>query len=346
MAKRVRLSDDDGTTWYTLPGNSAELSSEAGAIDDTIFGYDFESMQSGLVGANVSANGLYKGFAGYVAVINKGGTPTGMTDEATTLVSGKTYQINDTTKRVIDRDSTIVVDDDATPVAAANIESIDYLFGRVTFVSSYTVNGAVTISADYIPLAQVAKGQTFNLTQTANMVDNSDFVTVQGNSGHRIFTYGLKTVSLELGGIYALSNGWAALLDARTELVIEINPDGDSKSTARGIFKALTNSQSGDVGDLELETVTFALSVPDDIPAAETPFKWVHANDTTLSQALQVALTAWQDSATIDVEYLHDGTNGVTGDCLINDVSLSGGLEVMNEFTVGAQITGALSAVP
>jgi hypothetical protein len=33
MPKRVRISDDNGVTWTTLPGNSGELSQEGNAID-------------------------------------------------------------------------------------------------------------------------------------------------------------------------------------------------------------------------------------------------------------------------------------------------------------------------
>ena len=345
MAKRVRLSSDAGATYYTLPGNSAELNNEAGSIDDTIFGYDFQSMQPSLVGATITANGLYKGFAGYVAVISKPGTPTAMTAEAMALVSGKTYQISDSTKRVWDR-SDITILDNAVPVSDANIESIDFLFGRVTFISSYSPTTPITVTGDYIPMAQIARGTGFTLGQTANMVDDTDFETAQGNSGHRKFIYGLKTVELELTGIFATSNAFRALLDSRAETIIEINPDGNSKSVARGFFRPLSTGQSGDVGDQEVETISFGLNVPDQVPAVETPFKWVHANDTTLSQAIIEALTAWEGSTTILGQYLYDGTNGVVSDVLIQDVSLTGGLEVMNEFSIGLQVSDEFSAVP
>src|SRR5688500_17864632 len=103
MAKRVRLSDDAGTNWYTLPGNSAELANEAGEIADTVFGQNYSSAQTGMLGWTLSANGLYKGFAGYVAKIMKSGTPTAMTAEPMALVSGKTYQVTNAAKRTFSR---------------------------------------------------------------------------------------------------------------------------------------------------------------------------------------------------------------------------------------------------
>lgn len=345
MAKRVRISVDGGTTYRTLPGSTAELSSEAGDINDTIFGQDFASTQTGLIGWTIQSNGLYKGFAGYVAKIYKSGTPTALNDEPMSLVSGKTYQVTDTAKRCFDRNTAITFEDNGSPVSANDIAEIDWLFGRVTFATGYTVTGPVTVTGNYLPLTQVARANAFTLTQTANPIDDTDFETAQGNQGHRTFIYGLKTVSLDLTGIYASSNAYRALLASRSELVIEINPDGNAKSRARGFFKPMSTGQSGEVGDQEAETVTFNLSVPDqeNVP---TPFKWLHASDTTLSQAIRDALNAWEDNQIIDVQYLPDGTNGVEGSAVITDLSLAGGLEVMNEYTVNLQGVGELTAVP
>lgn len=346
MAKRVRLSDDNGSNWYTLPGNSGSLRNEAGEIDDTIFGQDFESTQTGLIGAMIEANGLYKGFAGYVAKILKSGSASAYSNEPMQLVSGKTYEVTDTAKRVFDRTSTLVFEDNGSPVAGSNIDNIDHLFGRVTFTSGYTPTTPITVaSGSYLPLTQVGRGTSFNLTQTARMIDDTDFETAQGNSGHREYIYGLKTVQLDIGGIFASANGYRALLDARSELVVEINPDGNSKSVARGFMKLINQGQQGDVGDQEVENVSFRLSVPDQADVV-TPFKWLHASDTTLNQALQIALTSWEAGSIIDAQYLYDGTNGVAADALISDISLAGGLEVMNDFTVNTQLSGTLTAVP
>lgn len=346
MAKRVRISDDGGTSWYTLPGNTAEISNEAGEIDDTVFGQDFSSSQTGLIGWTISANALYKGFAGYVAKILKPGSTTAFTTEATTQVgSTKTYFITDRTKSVWNRNMTLSVIDDGTPVAASNIQSIDFLHGYVTFIPGYTVDGAVTVTGNYFPMQVVGCSNAFTLTQTANAIDETCMDTASQNDGHRIFDYGLKTVSLDLTGIYKPANGFQALLAARTELVIEVNPDGASKAVARGWFKAMNTGQSGDVGDLEQETITFNLSVPDDdrIPF---PFKWRFANDVTLNVSVQKCIESWEDSELIDICYLPDGSTGVQGEAVITDLTLSGGLEVMNEFTVNVQGSDELSAYP
>ncbi|KKK99371.1 hypothetical protein LCGC14_2633420, partial [marine sediment metagenome] len=79
-------------------------------------------------------------------------------------------------------------------------------------------------------------GGTYNNTDFA-VVDETDFETAQGNNGYRTVTPGLRTVALELGGIYDVASGLRALLRARTELILEVNPDGNSKSIGRGFFK-------------------------------------------------------------------------------------------------------------
>lgn len=345
MAKRVRLSDDNGTNWYTLPGSSAELQSEAGEIEDTIFDQAFESTQTGLISWTVQANSYYKGFAGYVAKILKQGASTAMTAEATTLVTGKTYQITNALHRIMNRNVTTTVLDNAIAVSAANILNIDYLFGRVTFVGSYTPTGPITITGAWFATTVVGCANSFTLTQTSEAIDTTCMDTAQANSGHRVYEGGLKTVSLELQGVYKAANAFLAALIARTELIIEINPDGSSKSVARGYFKPVNTGQSGDVGDLEQETISFNLAVPDQA-LLPYPFHWQHDVTTTLNTAIVKALAAWENNTVIDVQYLPDGTTGWKGDCVVTDISLSGGLEDMNEFTVNVQGSGALVAVP
>lgn len=343
MAKRIRVSDDSGSNWYTLPGNTGELSNEATPLTDTIFGQDFESQEIGLISWQVTSNALFKGFAGYLVDVKVPGTPTATTGEACSLESGKTYQIDDAAKQIWDRSATVTVYDNGSD-ETAEVVSIDYLFGRVTFDASYTVTGPVTVDVTYLPTSNIAGYRTFTLTQTANAVNNTDIPSAQANSGHNTFEYGLKTVNLNLSGVFKTSNAFRAALIARSELVVEINPDGNSESVARGFFKYTNQGQSGNVGDLEEETITLTLNVPD-LALLEDSFKWVHTSS-TLSTAVQKVITAWETNTEIDCQYLHDGTNGVSGSAVVTDLSLTSGLESMNEFSVTLQGTGALTTVP
>lgn len=78
---------------------------------------------------------------------------TVMTGEATTQVGAtKSYQITNAVKRLIDETVDVVVYDGITNVTA-NVESVDYMFGIVTFAAAYIVVGAVTVHGAYLTAA-------------------------------------------------------------------------------------------------------------------------------------------------------------------------------------------------
>jgi len=344
MAKRIRLSDDSGTSWNTLPGNTGELRNEAGEIVDTIFGQDFQSTQPGLIGWSITSNALYKGFAGYVATLKRQGATTAMTDEAMSQTTGQEYQIDASARQIWDRSVTPTFEDNGVAVAVSNIESIDFLFGRVTFASGYVVTGPVTVTGSFFPTSDLCGANSFTLTQTAAGVDTTDMCLASGNGGFRIFDYGLKQLNLEMSGFYNGTYGYLADLRARNELIIELNPDGSNQSVARGFFRITAESESGNVGDPEEQSVTFQLSVPDE-ELLYKAFTWNHAVTSTLNEAVKIALTAWEESTVIDAQYLGNGTSGEEGNVIVTEITLAGGLEVMNEFSVQLQGSGTPSTV-
>lgn len=346
MAKRIQIAALEAGPYYTLPGNSAELSNENGELADTIFGQEFSSSESGIGSWSVTSNALYKGFAGYIVALKKSGVSTAMTDEAMTLVSGKTYKINAASKIIWDTAVAISFEDNAVAIADADIESINYLAGTVTFTAGYTVTGPITLAAgNYLPTAEISGSKTFTLTMTSAAIDSTDIPTAKANGGFKTFDPGLNTASFELGGIYKTANGNIASLIAREPLVVEVNPDNAGKSVARGIFKYQSQNQSGEVGALEEENVTLNLNVPD-VEKLATPFTWLHTVDTKLNQGIIILMNAWLNKTKVWVKYLPDGTTGHTGEAVVTDLSLSGGLEAMNEFSLTLQGSGAVAATP
>ncbi len=356
MAKVINLSDDDGVTQEPLPGSEGSFSSEAEGIDDTVLGQTFQSSEIGLTGWSVSANGIFKGFAGYVADIMKFGTPTVFTNESMTLVSGSTatYQIDDAAREVWDRTVVTSFRDATVAIPVANIVSIDYLFGRVTLTAP--AGGAVDGTGQYMVRETIGRANTFNLTMTAEAIDETDFATAQANTGTRVFTPGLRTVALELGGIFSATENAKADLAARNELIVEVDPAGDGLAVARGFFKFATVAQAGAVGALEEETLNLTLTVPvanaTNVSDVDTPFNWAFDPTTTLSQAIQIAITAWiAEDNTVEVQYLPLGATGQTpldgieGDVVFTDISLSGGLSNMNVFVMEMQGTDAFIVV-
>lgn len=344
MAKRIRVSSDN-VTYYTLPGSSGDKNSEGATVDDTVFGQSYQSQDVSILQHGISANAYWKGIAGYVALLKRGGTPTAMTTEAMGLVSGKTYKVTAATKRVISYAHAATVFDNGVD-HTADVLSIDYLAGTVTFEAAYTVTGPVTITGYYIPMSEVLKGRSFTLTQGAAEIDTTDYATARANGGNRTFNAeGLRNVSFELGGLYDATNNWAAQLSSRGIFYLEVAPANDAETVFRGFFKTGSQNQSGDVGALEEETVQLNLWVPDG-DLVEAPFRWYFGSGSTLNTAVRKCIEAWQNQTTIHVQYLPDGINGQKAECIVTEMSLANELEGLNEFTAAFRATGALVAVP
>jgi hypothetical protein len=132
--------------------------------------------------------------------------------------------------------------------------------------------------------------------------------------------------------------------------VIEINPDGTgwSGSFARGFFRLISQSQSGDVGALEEENLRFALNVPyyGAQPTLSYPFGWFHAAASPIPAAIKTALDRFLLDQPIFARYLHDGVNGWKGEGVMTSLSLTAGMESPNTFSVGIQMDGAPTDVP
>lgn len=353
-AKQVLISSDDAT-YYLLPGNSGELTRDGVPMEDTIFGQTFKSSRVGPISWGMNAQAFYKGYPGYQAVLKKSGASTPMTDEAMSVVSGKTYQITAEAKRVLDRTVAVVIEDNAID-HTADVENIDYLFGRITFKATYTVTGSVTMTGAYLAQATIAKFTGFTLGIRADAIRTSDIPALQANGGYHTFAPGLKTVSLDLPAVFTAADLWWDALDSRTEYIIEINPDGLglSGSIGRGFFQLVTDRQSGDVGALEEETLSFQLAVPYSnliigASGLAYPFGWIHAAASPIPTAIKTLLTRMLADQTVYGKYLPDGgttaSAGAKGIGVVTDLSLTGGLEDMSAFTVNMQMSGAPTAV-
>ena len=349
MAKIINISNDGGSSYKNFPGSEGSYNADAEAASDTILVETYDSSEVGLISWTIGTNGIFKGFAGYLAEIKKIGAAVVADGEAMTLESGKTFGITDATKEVWDRSDTVVVYDNAVD-KTADVLSIDYLFGRITFKDAYSVTTPITVDVSYFPVTQIGGGNSYTLGMTAATKDTSDYVATQANGGFRTFEAGLRSVTLEVGGIFNASEAAMADLAARTELIIEIDAAGDGSSIARGFFKLMNTGQSGSVGAVEDETTQFVLTVPQE-DLMEFPFNWRHTA-TTLHLSIQYAITSWlTELNTYDMQYLPTGAigaspnDGKSGDVVITDISLSGGLSDMNVFSITAQGTGAVTTV-
>lgn len=344
-AKRIQVSSDNGVTYWTLPGSQGDKTVERNKAKDTVYGQSYESEFNSLGSVSMNSNAIYKGIAGYLATVKKVGTSTAMTAEACSLVSGKTYKITSAAKQLIDINTAVNVFDNAVN-QNANVLSIDYLYGRVTFKPAYTVTGPITITGNYFPLANIAKAKSFNLNQTCGEVDNTGYEDAQANSGFKVLDYGIRTVNLEVGRIIA--NAAASLntdLVANSIYVIELAPGGDNTKLAyRGYFQLSSVGGSGNNGEVEAESLKFGLYVPD-AALLETPSKWLIGSSSGVNQAIQIVLNAFQNQTTVKVRYLEDGATGTEITAIVTDASITNTIEGINEYKFAFKGASGLTTV-
>lgn len=163
-------------------------------------------------------------YAGYSAVVRMSGTSTAMTGEAATLVSGTTYQINNTAKRIWNPDATFIVYDGVTPVVPT---SFDDLFGTVTLPSAPA--GAVTITGAYLPVFEIAGAHSWSANMVQELLDSTPFKTTD--------TYRRKTPALKAasGDIAVYDSGLSTLTGADFSAVT-FTGTGVDDMTAGGTF--------------------------------------------------------------------------------------------------------------
>lgn len=168
--------------------------------------------------------------AGHRSAIKTVGTSTAMTNEACTMVSSTVYRITSTSRRVLDPTVAVTVNDNGSPVAAANV-TIDYLFGTVTRTGG-SFTGPVTVTANYLPLLDVAEGVAWSVSMTRTELDK----TVFGNTD-KAYLLGLKTAEgtfelLDLPSTDLDAGGGTVKLeevfgnDTAKLLEVTLNPDG------------------------------------------------------------------------------------------------------------------------
>ncbi len=196
--------------------------------------------------------------AGYKTTIKKSGTATAFTGEAMTGTGAGPYQLNTAAKRVLDRDTVPTFYDDGAEIAAGDIASIDYMFGKVTFTEAKT--GTITASGKYMPMTAIAQARSYALSRGRDLLDD----TAYGGDGYRTHSGGLRDVSVTISR-HALADDagdtwkeFMTLLAAGTPIVIEIQPGGTG-SFHRGWFRVESTNQSGDVAALEAEELSFRL---------------------------------------------------------------------------------------
>lgn len=198
------------------------------------------------------------GTAGYNTVIKRSGTSTAFNGEtmSATAVTNQ-YQIDDTTKEVWDRSTTPTFYEDSVEIPSSDIESIDYVFGKVTFATSKT--GSITVDGDYFPTNVIAQANNYSIDQSIDLQDNTDYETAQSNGGYRTYQGILYDVSVSVGRYDDLNNLFHDDWDTQSPVVVEIQPGGGTNDIFRAYCLIESANKSGDVESLEEQDISFQI---------------------------------------------------------------------------------------
>ena len=196
------------------------------------------------------------GVAGYGFSIKKSGTSTAFTSEAMSNTAGNTWQIDDATKQVFNRDTLPTFYDNAVEIVSGDISSIDYLYGKVTFTGVKT--GPITVDGDYMPMAEIAAAKEGSLNRTSAIYDDTDI----SNAGYHTKVSGVHDASITMSRWDDLTYTFTDVIEARTPVVIEFAPS--SAKSYRGWFVSDSSGQTLDINALIDESLSFQLDGDDE----------------------------------------------------------------------------------
>jgi hypothetical protein len=349
--KVIRLFEIDQDTYapvgqkFILTGSSGSLTEETAEADTTVFGAgSFSTSLPTLASHSMSANSWLRNTAGYLATLKRGGTPVEFNDESMTQVgTSKTYRITNATKNYWNFNEDVVVTD-AGGVIDPDDYVVNYLFGEITFDDSFTPDGAVEVSGESVPLVDFGRANSVDLSQTCTSSDVTTFELAKEENGYATFRAELKEVSMSLSAFYSKSDSFHQILNAREEILVEIDFDGSGSVVSRGVFRVSNSGLDGDVGSTETNSVDFSLA---GAPEGIAPYDFQFSETSQASAAFQILMKAWVNRNYIGFDYAPDGLNEVyyDGRAIVTDASLSTAVDAIGELTISLQGSGELQEI-
>ncbi len=197
--------------------------------------------------------------AGHKVQVRLPGTPTAATNEATTHLTGKIYQITNAAKRILSLTVAITIKDSGVTVAPANILAIDYLFGKVTFVPGYTVNGAVTFAVmTYLPTTVIAYAKAYSLEYSRDVGNVSIFGTAYKKKKALLADAKGTIDVIGFGEETITSETLAAKFSSGTVYLLEIDPDGAGTSYRRQLVLFDGDAPKADVAGIVEDSMSWS----------------------------------------------------------------------------------------
>lgn len=169
--------------------------------------------------------------AGYKAQVNVSGSSVSFTDEPTTANADLTaYQINDSTKRIWDRQADITVEnstDSGSTWNAADPASytLNRLTGTVLFDTALASGDQVRVSGNYLPMSKAAEAYGYKYKIEADNQDQHEFGQIYTKK-----VQGLKDVSGSITRWYQTNSFFYDALSNEKVVVLEFYSDSSAST--------------------------------------------------------------------------------------------------------------------
>lgn len=208
--------------------------------------------------------------AAYQSVLRGRGTSTAFTNEPTTKITANTvYELQTDARRLLDPavPPTVEVDADGAGgggyvTAAADTYTVDYLFGRITFLADQGASALVRVSGNFLPVLDLLEVHEWNFTSSRDVLDDTN---VNNSAGQRTKKLGLGDLSgsFQTRSLLTVDHDPGAgtqklqdYLDNATPFLLEVLP-GTGAKRFRAWVLLESSEGGGSVADLINNTVNF-----------------------------------------------------------------------------------------
>ncbi len=339
FTKKVNISKDGAPgNWKILPVDTPTKNVSATLQENTDLSNNdgFKSRIYGLRDFNIGLDGNFVPYLTYQFNIKATSASTVMSNEDLTLVVGApdfTYQMNDPTKRIFDREVTPTFKDAGTPIPASDIKSIDYLSGSVTFVTSKTE--PVTLDAgSFIPVSTIPEDCISTATLDMSVELEEDTNIKSASNGWKKRVTKLRDVSLSLTTFNDFLKKYITDIKGDKVVLVEIVIGNTDQQTIRGWFTVESDNETGGVADLESEEIS--LQLDGDIKSS---FTWIYPSS-GFNDGLKIITDFFFDGGDLHIQLLPDGSlaNGFEGQVLLESLSLN--MDINGKLTFSSTFQG------
>ena len=186
---------------------------------------------------------------GYGALVKAQSSAIAFTDEVTTSADDLTYQITNSTKRIFDYETELIVEDGGSVITGYSINKIA---GTITFPTTATRD--ITLTGAYVALTTVAEATEYKFDGTLDLGDATVF---QNES--RAFLPTQRSATATLSRFYDVDGYFLEALFDKSVKVIEFY--ADSGGDPFRIYAIVSSdSVSASIDDLTKESISFQMT--------------------------------------------------------------------------------------